>query len=164
MSNTRNLIPSFPKTTNGLCAVPSRNLNLKGTTVKISAAFPSNYVKASDLNRKTCPLTIRTCVSEELGQGNDKESKPVLYFQDRQKGLVLNKTNANVIAEAYGDDTGNWTGKTLEIYPTVVDFKGKLVDGIRVRIQPEAQPEAQPQVQPAAAPMADEFGDEVPGF
>ena len=128
--------------------------------MKISAAFPSQYLKCADLNGKPCPLTIRTCVSEELGQGNDKEQKPVLYFEKAQKGLVLNKTNATVIADAYGDDTDNWTGKAVEIYPTVVDFKGKLVDGIRLRIQPQQQP----QTQPAAAPMADEFNDEIPGF
>ncbi len=126
--------------------------------MKISAAFPSPYVKARDLNGKPCPLTIRTCVLEELGQGNDKEKKPVLYFNGAQKGLVLNKTNANVIADAYGDDTANWEGKDVEIYPTEVEFKGKLVDGIRLRVTAAAKP------QPAAAPMVDEFGDEIPGF
>ncbi len=126
--------------------------------MKMSEMFPSNYVKAADLNGKTCPLTIRTCVSEELGQGNDKEKKSVLYFEKAQKGLVLNKTNATVIADAYGDDTGNWAGKPVEIYPTEVDFKGKLVDGIRLRIQPQQQP----QTQPAAAPMADDPSDSIP--
>ena len=128
--------------------------------MKISAAFPSNYVKASDLNGKPCPLTIRTCVLEELGQGNDKEKKPVLYFQERQKGLVLNKTNANVIANAYGKMTEDWEGKTVEVYPARVEFKGNLVDAIRIRIQHEAQAEKQPD----AAPMADEFNNEIPGF
>ncbi len=126
--------------------------------MKISAAFPSNYIKAADLDGKPRALQIRTCVPEELGQGNDKETKPVLYFQDRQKGLVLNKTNATVIADAYGDDTSNWEGKAVEVYPTQVEFKGKLVDGIRLRVAAEAKP------QPAAAPMADEFDDEIPGF
>ncbi len=127
--------------------------------MKISAAFPSNYIKASDLDGEPRALQIRTCVPEELGQGNEKETKPVLYFQDRQKGLVLNKTNANVIADAYGDDTSNWEGKAVEVYPTQVEFKGKLVDGIRLRIVPEAQP----QTQPAAAPMADSvLNDEIP--
>ena len=128
--------------------------------MKISAAFPSNYVKAADLNGTPRTLTIRTCVLEELGQGNDKETKPVLYFEKAQKGLVLNKTNANAIADAYGDDTSDWEGKPVEVFPTRVEFRGKLVDGIRVRIQSEAQPKKQP----AAAPMADEFGDEIPGF
>ena len=128
--------------------------------MKMSEMYPSNYVKAADLNGKPCPLTIRTCVQEELGQGADKERKPVLYFQDRQKGLVLNRTNATVIAEAYGDETGGWEGKPVEVFPTQVQFKGKLVDGIRVRIQPEAQPEKEPE----AAPMADVFDDEIPDF
>ena len=132
--------------------------------MKMSEMFPNNYVKAADLNGKPCPLTIRTCVLEELGQGNDKEKKPVLYFNGAQKGLVLNKTNSNVVAEAYGDETVGWEGKPVEVYPTQVEFKGKLVEAIRVRIQPQQQPEAQPQAQPDAAPMADEFGDEIPGF
>ena len=131
--------------------------------MKISAQFPSNYVKAADLNGKPCPLTIRTCVLEELGQGNDKEQKPVLYFNGAQKGLVLNKTNSNVIAESYGDETAGWEGKPVEVYPTQVEFKGKTVDGIRLRIQPAEKPAAQPQAQPDAAPMADQFNDEI-GF
>ncbi len=126
--------------------------------MKISGAYPSNYVKASDLNGKPCPLTIRTCVLEELGQGSDKEQKPVLYFNGAQKGLVLNKTNANAIKDAYGDETGGWEGKPVEVYPARVEFKGNLVDGIRVRIQQEAQAEKQPN----AAPMAEELNDEIP--
>ncbi len=126
----------------------------------ISAAFPSNYVKAADLNGKPRPLTIRTCVMEELGQGSDKETKPVLYFNGAQKGLVLNKTNTNVIVEAYGKETTDWEGQPVEVYPTQVEFKGKSVEGIRVRIQPEAQPEKEPD----AAPMADVFDDEIPDF
>ncbi len=123
--------------------------------MNISEAFPSNYVKASDLNGKPSLLTIRACVREELGQGNDKEKKPVLYFKEAQKGLVLNKTNANVIVDAYGKMTEDWEGKTVEVYPARVEFKGNLVDGIRVRIQQEAQPDA--------APLADgEPDDEIP--
>ena len=132
--------------------------------MNIDQSFPSNYVKASDLNGKPSLLTIRTCVLEELGQGRDKEKKPVLYFSKGPKGLVLNVTNARVIAKAYGDDTANWTGKQIEIYPTQVEFRGDLVDAIRVRI---------PDVPAAvtggadAAPMSDakldeELNDEIP--
>ncbi len=123
--------------------------------MNIEQAFPSLYVKASDLNGKPSLLTIRTCVREELGQGSDKEKKPVLYFKEAQKGLVLNKTNANVIVDAYGKMTEDWEGKPVEVYPTRVEFRGQLVDGIRVRIQQEAQPDA--------APLADgEPDDEIP--
>ncbi len=132
--------------------------------MKIFDAFPSNYIKASDLNGKPWDMKIRTVAMEDLGQGSDKDSKPVVYFDGAQKGLVLNKTNATNIAKVYGDDTGNWTGKDIQVFPTTTEFKGETVDAIRVRVVPEAQPEKQPQAQPTAAPMADEFDDEIPDF
>ena len=76
--------------------------------MKISAAFPSDYLKCADLGEQPRLVTIRTCVQEWLGQGKDKEQKPVLYFEKGPKGLVLNKTNAKTIVKAYGDDTTGW--------------------------------------------------------
>ena len=135
-------------------------------SVKISETFPSQYLKCADLNGKPWDMKIRTVVLEDLGQGNDKEEKPVTYFHNAQKGLVLNKTNANTIVKAYGDDTGNWTGKDVQVFPTQVEFKGETVDAIRVRVAKEAPPQPQPStpaVTPNAAPMADvELNDQIP--
>ncbi len=123
--------------------------------MKISAAFPSNYIKCEDLTGQPRIVTIRACVMEELGQGRDKDTKPVLYFEKGPKGLVLNVTNANTIKKAFGDDTANWIGKPVELYPTQVEFKGDTVDAIRVRVSDIPRPEA---TAPAttAAPMADD--------
>ena len=137
--------------------------------MKISAAFPSNYIKAEDLAGQPRIVTIRACVMEELGQGRDKDKKPVLYFEKGPKGLVLNVTNANTIKKAYGDDTTNWIGKPIEIYPTQVEFKGDLVDAIRVRVsdvEPAAATAAVPPAAPppptTAAPMVDaELNDDL---
>ncbi len=139
-------------------------------SVKISEAYPSQYLKCADLNGKPWDMKIRTVSEEDLGQGHDKETKPVVYFENAQKGLVLNKTNATTIAKVYGDDTGTWTGQGVQVFPTQVEFKGETVDAIRVRVvqeaQPEAQSEAQPEKQPEKqpdAPMADdELNDEIP--
>ncbi len=138
--------------------VPSRNQ--KGNTMKVSTAFPSNYIKANDLDGEPWLLTIRTCKSEVLGQGNDKKSKLVVHFDEAQKGLILNKTNSNVIAGAYGDETDDWEGEPVEIYPTEVEFKGNRVDGIRIRIPPKAQPKKQQD----AAGVDEDFDDEIPDF
>ncbi len=138
--------------------------------MKISAAFPSNYLKSDDLDGQPRIITVRTCVQEELGQGKDKQKKPVLYFNKGNKGLVLNVTNAKTVAKTYGDDTANWTGKQIEIYPTQVEFKGDLVDAIRVRV-PDVPAAGADEVAAAtdatAAPMADdkldeELNDEIP--
>ncbi len=132
--------------------------------MKISAAFPSQYLKCADLNGKPWDMKIRTVVLEDLGQGNDKEEKPVAFFHNAQKGLVLNRTNANTIVKAYGDDTGNWTGKDIQVFPTTTEFKGETVDAIRVRVV-QAQPDEQPEAKPNGAPMADsELDDEIPDF
>ena len=101
---------------------------------------------------------------EDLGKDSDKQSKPVLYVDGAQKGLALNKTNAITIVNSYGDDTGNWTGKDIQVFPTTTVFKGETVDAIRVRVV-QAQPDEQPEAQPDAAPMADgELDDEIPDF
>ena len=132
--------------------------------MKISAAFPSNYLKCVDLGGQPRIVNVRTCVMEELGQGKDKEKKPVLYFEKGPKGLVLNVTNANTITKVYGDDTANWAGKPIEIYPTQTEFRGDMVDAIRVRV-PDVDPRSTPApttppAPTAAAPMADDNRDD----
>ncbi len=93
------------------------------------------------------------------------EVKPVLHFNGRKKGLVLNKTNAQVVVEAYGDDTETWKGRDIVLFvdPNVM-FQGKVTPAIRVRV-PKAAP--QPVVQHAPAPPAPEpdaapLNDEIP--
>jgi hypothetical protein len=101
--------------------------------VKIGSAFPSKYIKASDLQDQEVTVVIASCEIEEVGNAQKKEEKPVLYFKDKDKGFVLNKTNAKIIAKLYGDDTDDWIGKPITIYPTEVEFAGEMVESIRVR-------------------------------
>lgn len=61
------------------------------------------------------------------------DEKPVLYFVGKDKGMVLNKTNAQNIAIVYGDDTTDWRDQELVLFPAMVDFQGKTVEAIRVR-------------------------------
>lgn len=112
--------------------------------MRISQLFPSKYVKATDLNGKTVTLTIAKLVLEELGHGAEKERKPVLYFQKATKGLVLNRTNAMTIAALYGDESDDWAGKRISIYPTRIRAFGAMQDTIRVREEIPAQPRPQP--------------------
>ena len=113
--------------------------------MKVSQLFPSKYVKSTDLSGKTVTLTIAKLVVEEMGHGSEKERKPVLYFQKATKGLVLNRTNAMTIAGLYGDESDEWTGKRISIYPTRVRAFGAMQDTIRVREEIPAQPRAQAQ-------------------
>jgi arabinogalactan endo-1,4-beta-galactosidase len=98
--------------------------------MKISSAFPSDYLKAADLQGQAVTVTMAHVSIETVG----KDQKPILYFQGKERGLVLNKTNASKISEMYGDDTENWTGGKIILYEAMVDFKGDTVAAIRVRL------------------------------
>lgn len=97
--------------------------------MNINEAFPSNYIKASDLQGRSAPVVISHVVMEQLGDDN----KAVLYFFKKRKGMVLNKTNANSIASMYGEDTDGWEGKEITLYSAEVDFQGRMVEAIRIR-------------------------------
>jgi len=62
-----------------------------------------------------------------------------VMFDGKEKGLVLNKTNAQLIAEQHGQDLASWKGREISIYPTTTDFGGERVECIRVeQYVPEA--------------------------
>ena len=108
--------------------------------MKISAAFPSTYLKASDLQGRRVKVNMSHVSMEDLGG----DLKPILFFIGKDKGLVLNKTNSNAIVSTYGDDTDLWNGQVVELYEAQVDFQGRQVAAIRVFV---------PRQVPAAAPI-----------
>ena len=101
----------------------------------LSDAFPSKYLKAGEdvCEGDDLTLTIQRYDQERIGQGADADDKYVLYFRGNKKGLVLNKTNAKVIAELHGDDLDDWIGKQITLYEAEVQFGNDTVAGIRVR-------------------------------
>ena len=142
----------------------------------------SKYLKAGDLDKEK-KFRIKSATDEVVGMGDDKEHKLILWFTNDDRGLVMNRTNIRVLREAFGDTVDSWAGKIIIVYPTSVDFRGKLVPALRVRIPPPKQPAAyrpetglplQPATEkPAAAAdpeladepkksLADEMSDEIP--
>ena len=73
-------------------------------------------------------LTIK---DTELREINGKQ-KLVLRFFETNHCLVLNRTNAIILAENYGEDTDNWMGRQLKLKAVKRVFQGKLVDAIEV--------------------------------
>lgn len=76
--------------------------------MNIDTAFPSKYLKAADCEAGDITLTIQDVRIEEIGPEND--SKPVVFFKERDQGWVLNKTNKNILVDAFGLQTDNWIG------------------------------------------------------
>lgn len=97
--------------------------------MEIGAAFPSKYLKAADFEEQKL-LTMADVKMEPIA--ND-EHKPVLFFREVQKGMVLNKTNARTISKLYGGNTEAWAGKQIVAFSAMVDFRGDMVEAIRLR-------------------------------
>ncbi len=108
---------------------------------RISERFASNYFKTDDikthmLGRK---LTIVGVVEETIGD----EEKLVAYFDGLDKGLPLNRTNSETLAETLGDDTDDWAGGIITLKIEKTNFQGKRVDSIRIRsVEAPAQEKA----------------------
>ena len=114
----------------------------------INDAFPSNYLKASDIQGKEPLVTIDRVVFEPVGR--KREMKAVIYFKGKDKGVVLNKTNANKIVEITGSAiTEEWDGAQIRLYATETEFAGETVDCIRVK---PANGSKMPRMTPKPAP------------
>lgn len=98
--------------------------------VNISEAFPSKYLKSQDLQGEVVRVKVKDVLVEEIGT----DRKMVMYFVGKEKGMVLNKTNAVTIGDAYGEDTDAWVGQPVELFSMKVEFNGRMVDGLRVRV------------------------------
>lgn len=94
----------------------------------INQAFPSDFLKASDIQQPV----IGTITQVKMEKAGD-DTKPCVYFQEVNRGLLLNKTNANAITMLYGADTDRWAGQRIELYATTTDFRGEIKPCIRVR-------------------------------
>ena len=135
----------------------------------------SKYLRAEDVTQPKV-LRIKNVTEELVGQGANQQKKLVVGFGNGSKGLPLNRTNNRTIRGAYGDDTAGWVGKSVVVFQTETEFKGKLVPALRVRIPPPKQPATTrealdnfglPPAQPAPKPEPEpqypaDFDDELP--
>ena len=100
--------------------------------MRMSEAFPSKYLRASDLQGQRVSVYIDVVKMENVGREDAPDNKPVVYFTGKEKGLVLNKTNNEQIIAMYGDESGGWQGKQIELFVQKVSLGTQMVDGIRI--------------------------------
>jgi len=117
----------------------------------IDKAFPSKYIRPTDLNGRDYTLTIDRVEMGKIGT----DMKAILYFRGTEKALALNVTNKNAIKAAYGKETNAWPGKKITLYPTTTEYHGEIKDCVRVRIARD-----QETLPTDKAPVGAEGGDE----
>jgi hypothetical protein len=120
--------------------------------LKFNDLYPSRFFKAEDVE---APLVvkIKELVIEKL-DGESDEQKPVLYFVNQAKSIVLNKTNATTIINLTGsDDVDDWIGVRIELYKDTVLFHGQRTPCVRIRA---------PREKKSGAQISDTSEDDIP--
>lgn len=103
--------------------------------MNVNDIFPSRFLKAHDLGGRAFTLTIRAVTLEDVGHGQEKESKLTIAFEKATKMMLLNRTNAMIIASMYGPETDAWKGKAVTIYAARVKAFGAWHDALRIKEQ-----------------------------
>ena len=124
----------------------------------IHEVFPSKYLRASDLGGVSPVVTIDRVEFEPVGRA--REMKGVVYFAGKQKGLVLNKTNATKMAEIVGSlETDDWPGSRVQLYATEVEFQGDTVETIRCKAPATARKPIPPKPVPPSVTTTEHPAD-----
>jgi hypothetical protein len=127
-----------------------------------SNLYPSKYVGSDDLKGNHVTVTIRELKLELLKDRNGlQQRKPVLYFQNAKKGLVVNKTNLKSLQSILGSkNSKDWVGKPISLFSIPVQFGDEMRQGIRITAVNNGNGVAHEVV--AAAPAAIDPADDVP--
>ena len=92
--------------------------------------YGSKYLSVADLKDGEPQLKIGKVEVAELREKNGTtKRKYVMWFEGADKGLVVNKTNAKKLADAYSKQPQKWIGQAVQLYTEDTTF-GK---GVRVR-------------------------------
>lgn len=142
----------------------------RALTGRYELMHPTNYLKAADLGERDVTVTIHGIFEEHLVmQGGKKEAKPALALRSKAgrvlgKKLILNKTNAKLIAAATKEKlVQNWIGHEITLYATTTKgAKGEEMDCIRVRGRVNQSASEVPEDMSRAPERIDEAGADEP--
>lgn len=122
--------------------------------------YGNQYLAASDVKRPFT-TTIETVEMVDFArQGERKKMKAVLTLKGVKKPLVVNKTNALSLSEAYGKDFDDWIDKRIKVQSERTQFGGKPVMGLRY--YPINNEDAAALKAPKKKQSSDELNDELP--
>src|SRR5262245_19901165 len=146
-----------------------RPTNTEESKMLLASAYDqSRYFKAADV-KAAKKFRNKDVTEEEIGLGQDKQKKLVVWFDNDPRGLVLNKTNNRTLRGAFGDKCAGWKGKIIVVYPITGEFQGRMVPVLRDRIPPPKEGNGQtvaakpnpPVPSPDAELLDDELNDDL---
>ncbi len=95
-----------------------------------SDCFPSKYLTAEDIPNDGMVVTIHHVEEEKMRDG---KAKPIIYFEEVEKGMVCNVTNWKTIEGLYGEESDEWNDERIMLYASVTTFDEEEVPCIRIK-------------------------------
>ena len=129
----------IPRTYNPTIVSETTNYHKKENEMKTNDAFPSKYLKAEDdiFDDGEVIATIKDVAKETMRGGRNsnqaEQDKPVMYFRELPKGLVMNKTNWGICEKMFGsDESDDWIGNKVSLGVIETVAYGEAVKSIRI--------------------------------
>jgi hypothetical protein len=104
---------------------------------RVEDLYPSKseWLKTDDVSDEGITATIDSYDIVEFNNEGKKQRKPVLFFKEDVKALVLNKTNAGTITQIVGNsELDSWIGTKITMVVREVEFAGKQTWAIRIQL------------------------------
>lgn len=103
------------------------------------------FLKGDDLEEgERTVVTIKSAEEVSFPSG---DTVPVLEFLELEQKLTLNKTRVKKCVELLGEDTDEWIGRKIALYPIDVQYNGKTMPGVAIAAPPKAKAgKAKPEV------------------
>jgi len=110
-------------------------------TISWRKFFGGAYFTAKDL-KDSGPTALTISGFEGVMMENEKtkadEEKLVLYFEEDNRGLVVNRTMSECMDAMFGEDVRGWVGKGVTLYcDSTIRFGAKTVGGVRIEGSPD---------------------------
>ena len=129
------------------------------------ALYGSKYLSAADLKGQRPRRKIGKVEVVDLKEKDGStRRKFVLYFENEDKSLVLNKTNATKLAMAFGKDNHEWIGALVELYAEMTSLgkEGVRLQPLRSIAKPGTAPSPSSPLAPKPSGTDPEMNDAIP--
>ena len=129
--------------------------------MKVSELYSkaAKYIKAEDLEGREHEVTIDHVEYHNFrGKDDRDEQKTVLFFNGREKGLVLNQVNAVMLEMSWScSEQDDWVGGTIVLYTAPTTLQGRATVGVRVRAVGPLPPKSVSPMQSSSSEVVDRF-------
>jgi hypothetical protein len=113
------------------------------TEADLDGIYGSRMLSGTELGDRKIKARIEDVLKQTLQgrtPGEPARTKVVLVLAGHEKQLALNATNFTYLRNTLGRDPQQWVGVELGIKAEDVQFAGRMVRGIRVKVLDNGRP------------------------